>query len=114
MELEAIHQTLQNSTNEYDRSLNSIRQCLIAYEKHCVALITTISEAESVVDVEHEFSQLMDVQEKLSMLVFERGLDVGEQLDVLTREFDRLYDPYIKQYWFKKFKSGEQWPTRAI
>lgn len=114
MNLNEINQVLQDSARDYDRSLSSIRQCLAAYEKHCVTLITSISKAKSVADAEVEFDQLMDVQSNLSSLVFGRGLDVGERLEVLTREFDRLYDPYIKQYWFEKFKNGEQWPTRPV
>lgn len=112
MEISVVAQVLQESTDQYDQSLTSIQQCLRAYEKHISGLIERIALAKSISDVAAEFDELIAIQSQLAPLVFGRRIEVGERLEILIREFDRLYDPYIQQYWFEKFSCGLDWPTK--
>jgi len=115
MELDIVNDVLSENIDLYDRAVSGIRQCLSAYEKRCPELINQISDCSCAADADQKFEELLEIQSKLSNLLFARKFNIGKKLEDLTREFDRLYDPYIREYWFKKFKNGDLWPesTRA-
>ncbi len=110
MDIDILKSVLSENLDAYDRSVNGIKQCLPAFEKECSDLILEISSCETTADADRIFDQLLDIQTMLSGLLFKRRFDIGKKLEDLTREFDRLDDQYIRDYWFKKFKDGETWP----
>ncbi|KXV56405.1 hypothetical protein ACLEIY_01260 [Acetobacter tropicalis] len=110
MDISVIDQILSENIELFDRASTAIRQCLQAYEKKCSELIAEIATFDSVSAAEHNFDSLFDIQGQLATLLFKYRFDIGPKLETLTREFDRLYDPYIRNYWFEKFKGGVRWP----
>lgn len=111
MDMDVVNDVFSENLELYDRAINGIRQCLPSFEKRCSELILEISGCASAKDADHLFDALLEVQGILSGLLFGRKMDIGYKLEDLTREFDRLDDPYIRDYWFKKFKAGESWPV---
>ncbi|MGY4751939.1 hypothetical protein ACVNHC_18940 [Pannonibacter sp. Q-1] len=110
MDLLVIDEVLSENIELLDRALMGIRQCLPVYEKRCSELIFEISKCVSMSDAEQNFESLLEIQGRLATLLFKYRFDIGPKLEVLTREFDRLHDPYIREYWFGKFKEGASWP----
>lgn len=96
-----------------DRASTAIRQCLTIYEKRCSELIADIGKCSSVSEAEQNFESLLEIQGRLATLLFRYRFNIGTRLETLTREFDRLHDPYIREYWFGKFKDGANWPDAA-
>jgi hypothetical protein len=113
MDMDVVNDVLAENLELYDRAISGIRQCLPSFEKRCVEIISEISDCNSSDEAQGLFDDLLDVQGKLSGLLFGRRIDIGSKLEDLTREFDRLDDPYIRDYWFKKFKAGETWPKSS-
>lgn len=111
MDIETIGKVLLQNLEEYDRALSNIKQCAAAYERKCEALIAEIAECHSIDGSQKFFDELYEIQWKLSEIVFSRNIDIGSKLKEFTREFDRLHDPYIRDYWFKRFHSGQLWPN---
>lgn len=111
MDLEAIDKTLEAHIAEYDRSLNGIRQCVAAYETKCREIISEIATSSSEQKVDELFERLQNIQEALSSVLYKREIEIGGNLRTLTKEFDRLHDPYIRDYWLKRFRNGERWPV---
>lgn len=101
---------LSKSIVQYDEALSSIKQCLAAYEDICVEQISNVTRSASLSEAEKSFDTLFSIQNQLSKLLFSRNIDIGPRLVTLTKEFDRLYDPYIREYWFKRFREGSTWP----
>lgn len=110
MNIKDIDDILSKHLDEYDRALSSINHCSAAYEKHCISLISQIAMCTSIQEANIFFDQLLAIQTKLCGVYFGRGIPIGEKLENLVREFDRLDDSYIRQYWYDKFRSGETWP----
>ena len=110
MEFIVVEHVLKENMDLLDRATNGIRQCLPAYEKKCSEIISNIGTSQTLEDSEAYFEELHRIQERLATLLFKHRFEIGDKLECLTREFDRLYDPYIRQYWFEKFKAGVIWP----
>ncbi len=110
MEFGIIDQVLAENIDLLDRATSGIRQCLPAYEKRCAELIHDIATRHSFAESEEDFDKLLEIQGCLATLLFKYRFEIGDKLEILTREFDRLYDPYIREYWYKKFKAGAAWP----
>ena len=106
----SITNVLDDFIDDYDRAIGGVKQCLSAYEMRCEELIGEIAKSPSEDKCEVYFDELQSIQERLAKLLFVREIDVGERLDVLTREFDRLDDVDTRSYWFKRFKEGLSWP----
>lgn len=104
-----IDEVLCENIELLDRASAGIRQCLSAYETRCSELIVEIGKCVSVSDAEQSFDSLLQIQGRLAALLFKYRFDIGSKLEALTREFDRLHDPYIREYWFGKFKDGARW-----
>lgn len=111
MDIKTIAEVLSQNVETYDRALAGIRQCMAAYEEMCVELIKAIGESSSMEDANQKFDALFEIQNSLCTLLYARNIDIGDRLTKLTNEFDRLDDPYIRDYWFKRFQAGERWPT---
>ncbi|MDA3877675.1 MAG: hypothetical protein PF483_11380 [Halothiobacillus sp.] len=110
MNFSVVDEILSENIELFDRASTGIRQCLPIYEKRCSELIVEIGKCDSVSDAERNFDSLFEIQGRLATLLFKYQFDIGPKLETLTREFDRLYDPYIRKYWFSKFKEGAGWP----
>ncbi len=110
MDFSIVDEVLSENIELLDRASTGIRQCLPTYEKRCSKLIAEIGQCGSVSDAEQNFDSLFEIQGRLATLLFKYRFDIGPRLETLTREFDRLYDPYIREYWFGKFKEGTRWP----
>ena len=110
MDFFIVEQIMTENIELLDRASTGIRQCLSAYEKRSSELIAEISKCGSVSDAEQNFDSLFEIQGRLATLLFKYRFDIGSKLETLTREFDRLHDPYIREYWFGKFKEGKSWP----
>ena len=110
MDIDTVNKMLSENIELYDRSIIGIRQCLISYEKECSSLIGEIANCTSFNEANSRFDALLKIQEKLAGLLFGRQINIGSKLECLTKEFDRLYDPYIREYWYNKFKQGTTWP----
>lgn len=110
MEDAALNEIFEQGLKRYDEAMVCIRQCLSAYESICEKHISAIAEVSSLKEAENYFDILYSIQNKLSMLLFARNIEIGGRLVNLTKEFDRLYDPYIREYWFRRFKEGVRWP----
>jgi hypothetical protein len=111
MDTKIIDEILDKNIKDYDKALMGIKQCLSAYEGQCNDLIKLITECHTIESADRYFDILYDIQGKLSSLLFAREITIGQKLTKLTKEFDRLYDPYIREYWFKRFHAGERWPA---
>ena len=111
MDMDIVNDVFSENLELYDRAISGIRQCLPSFEKRCIEIISDISNCASSDEAQILFDDLLDIQGKLSGLLFGRHISIGSKLEDLTREFDRLDDPYIRDYWFKKFKDGETWPN---
>ena len=111
MKLYVVNSLLSENLVLYDKAISGIKQCLPAYEEKCSKKILEIANCSSVKHADHIFDELLEIQAMLSNLLFGRQIDIGEKLETLTREFDRLDDPYIREYWFKRFSAGVIWPT---
>ncbi len=111
MDIKDINETLAESVEQYDQATISIRHCLAAYEAKSIDLIASVKEAPTLADAEGHFDQLLLIQSELSGLLFKQRFDIGKKLDDFVREFERLYDPYIRNLWFERFKKGATWPT---
>lgn len=110
MDFLVIDEILSENIELLDRASTGIRQCLPTYEKRCSELIAEISKCSSVSDAEQSFDALLEIQGRLATLLFKYRFDIGTKLETLTREFDRIDDPYLREYWFGKFKEGARWP----
>lgn len=110
MDFAVVDKVLSENIERFDQATTGIRQCLPVYEKKCAELIAEISRCGSVSDADKNFDFLFEIQGRLATLLFKYRFDIGPKLDTLTREFDRLHDPYIRKYWFDKFKGGASWP----
>lgn len=110
MDFLVVDEVLSENIELLDRASTGIRQCLPAYEKRCSELIVEIGKCVSMSDAERYFESLFEIQGRLASLLFRYRFDIGPKLESLTREFDRLHDPYIREYWFGKFKEGVRWP----
>lgn len=110
MDFSVVDEILSENIELLDRASTGIRQCLPTYEKRCSELIAEIGKCDSASAAEQNFDFLFEIQGRLATLLFKYRFDIGPKLEALTREFDRLYDPYIREYWFEKFKEGSTWP----
>lgn len=110
MDFLIVDEVLSENIELLERASTGIRQCLLIYEKKCSELIIEIGMCGSVLDAEQSFDSLFEIQGRLTTLLFRYRFDIGPKLETLTREFDRLHDPYIRAYWFGKFKQGTRWP----
>lgn len=113
MKIEDLDDMLDKNVEQYDQALQGIRQCAAAYERKCSEVIELVVCSQSLEDAEIHLDALWKIQGKISGLIFGRRIYVGERLKVLAQEFDRLYDPYIREYWYRRFRDGERWPQRA-
>lgn len=113
MKVEDLDQILNKNVEQYDQALQRIRQCAAAYEVKCSEIIELIARSKSLEAAGRHFDVLLAIHGTISGLVFNRNIDVGEKLKMLSHEFDRLYDPYIREYWYRRFRDGERWPHRA-
>lgn len=113
MELEIVDKVLIDSIGLLERAHSGIRQCLPHYEKRCYELIVEIGKCQTATEAQKEFDALYEIQGKLATLLFKHNFDIGSKLESLTVKFDRLHDPYIRDYWHGKFRSGEVWPDSA-
>ncbi|MDO5648759.1 hypothetical protein [Paracoccus sp. (in: a-proteobacteria)] len=110
MDFLVVDEFMSENIELLDRTSTGIRQCLPAYEKRCSELIAEIGRCASALDADQSFEYLFEIQGKLATLLFKYQFDIGPKLEALTREFDRLHDQYIREYWFRKFKEGVRWP----
>lgn len=110
MELKDIDEILLENLEQYDRSLRTIKHCLTAYEQHCTKLISEVALATSLTEADSKFDTLLAIQGELCGVFYGSNIAIGKKLEHIVHEFDRLYDPYTREYWFKKFKAGEKWP----
>jgi len=62
-------------------------------------------------DAEEVFDKLLEIQAILSEVSFKYGIALGKKLDDLVREFDRLDEPYIREYWYNRLANGADWPN---
>lgn len=111
MDIKVIGNILTQNLEEYDRALASIRQCAAAYEKKCEHLIELVANSSSIEIANDHFDSLVAIQSDLSKIVFARNIEIGARLSELVKEFDRLYDPHIWEYWFDRFRAGLRWPS---
>lgn len=94
----------------YDRVVAEIELLIVAYERQASELILNISKCSSLLDSECYFDRLYEIQGKLAALVFGRNYSIAPKLLGFVKEFDRLHEPYIRDYWHKRFKEGLLWP----
>jgi hypothetical protein len=109
MDVNTLTDTLRDGLDEYDKATEKIRRCLPAFETACSQIIGEIGRG-SLTEAESKFDQLLELQGVLSKAVFIYGIDIGERLMSVAKEFERLHDPYIRDVWFKKIKDGITWP----
>lgn len=110
MKITHLNQEAIEAINEYESAVNRTAQCLIAYERICGKLIEQISISNSIDDANIFFDDLSSAQEILSRFLFKNKINIGKKLEDFTREFDRIDDPYIRNYWFDRFQNGQKWP----
>lgn len=114
MDLGIVDQILSENLDLYERAISGIRQCLPTYERRCAELIGDIAASRDLAGTDEKFDELFDIQGRLATLLFKHNFDIGSKLKSLTKEFDRLHDPYIREYWYNKFKNGASWPEPPI
>jgi len=110
MDRNSVDKLFDEGISEFDRAISKIKQCAAYYERISGDLIKEIAKCENVSEAEKAFDELYGIQGILAVAVFTRKLDLGRRLTSLTKEFDRLYDPQIREYWLKRFQEGAQWP----
>ena len=110
MKFETISAVLRENLVVHDVALASIRQCISLLEAQAKKLIEEIQtsdlEASGAI-----FARLHEIQTVLAKVSFQHNISLGPRLDDFVREFDRLDEPFIREYWHSKFIAGGVWPT---
>jgi len=70
-------------------------------------IIYKISLCQTIQDTSCYFDLLDKIQFVMAGLVFRDNLPVSQELRKFIRDCDRLDDPWLRDYLFKKIKSGE-------
>lgn len=96
----------------YDASMLAMKHCMAAYEIKFCDLIGRIAKCNSFELADEIFDIICVLHGDVSSLVFLRDFTVNDRMMDLVAEFDRLDDPYIRKYWYEKFRSGEAWPIK--
>jgi hypothetical protein len=109
MDLNTVNETFDESVELYDRAVNTLHQCLAAYENRCKDAIHQIALSDFD-NAQPWFDLLAVVQTRLAKLLFKYEFPLGERLEIFTREFDRIDDEFIRRYWHTKFVQGLGWP----
>lgn len=65
---------------------------------------TTRENAEAKMD------QLLRLQGVLSRAVFVNKVNISPKLMNVVHQLERLHDEESREYWFKRFQSGAEWP----
>jgi hypothetical protein len=68
-------------------------------------------KTKSYEDTKEIFDRLLEIQAILSEVSFKYGIPMGRKLNDLVREFERLDEPYIREYWYSRFAKGADWPN---
>ena len=110
MKLADINEVLDENLKNFDQALTGIRHCLAAYERECQSLVNKIGQCLVAADADPIFDVLSEIQCKLALIGFGHDIALGTRLEKIAREFDRLDDPNIRNFWYEKFRSGESWP----
>jgi hypothetical protein len=112
MNSETVGEILRENLRTYDASLATIRQCVSLFETQAEELIGELRNVDG--DAAHEiFERLQVIQSALAEVSFKYNIPLGEKLNALVREFDRLDEPYIREYWHRKFAEGLEWPLSS-
>lgn len=112
MNPDAINATMDNGLEELDRAKATVKQCLTAYRTECRRLIREIS-CGSRSDADAKFDTLFQITARLSKTWFAFNIDIGADLEIIVRQFERLHEPHTRDYWFERFKAGEDWPEEC-
>jgi hypothetical protein len=70
-------------------------------------IIYKISLCQTIQDTSCYFDLLDKIQFVMARLVFRDDVPVTQELRKFIRDCDRLDDPWLRDYLFKKIKSGE-------
>ncbi|MDM9645786.1 hypothetical protein [Rhizobium sp. S163] len=110
MQIKTISEVLLENVVIHDVALASIRQCISVLDAQAKDLIEEIQnsdfEASGAI-----FVRLHEIQTVLAKVSFQHNISLGPRLDDFVREFDRLDEPFIREYWHSKFIAGGVWPT---
>lgn len=93
----------------YQNSIFLIKQYIRKYETRCVELINTIGNKEFD-DCQEDFDELFDIQQQFSRMLYKYNYQPEKKIADFIYYLDRD-DVYSRQFWYKKFKEGQQWPA---
>jgi hypothetical protein len=96
--------------NDLSLAMGKVTHCFSAYRRECQRLIEEIGTC-SRSDADEKFDMLVDIIGKLSKAWFVLDVNIGSDLESLVRNCERLQEPYAREYWYKRFQSGERWPN---
>jgi len=110
MNLNTVNDTMDEAMDDFARALEKIKHCLVAYKRECQCLIDEINKS-SRFEAEEKFDKLFEASGRISRAWFVLGVELEPDLKILARQFERLHEPHTREYWYKRFKAGERWPS---
>lgn len=110
MDPDVVNATMDAGLEEFARAKEKVNQCLVAYKKECRHLIEEIGSGTRS-DADEKFDALFHITGRLSKAWFALDINIGADLEIIVRQFERLHESPTRDYWFKRFQDGERWPA---
>ncbi|MFB2566919.1 hypothetical protein [Rhizobium sp. IMFF44] len=107
MDISFLKQILDERLADYSEAKTKLKQCLSACEDACDRILDEI-ESGARENADEKFDELLDIQGRLSRILFISELDIGQKLTKIVKNFERLHDPESRDFWFKKIKDGKR------
>ena len=89
----------------YPDEINVLPKLPLLYNR-ILALLEYVKSAESAVEAEAYFNELLKIHEILSELLFVHGIQMTPQLRKFIRDCERLDDEWLREYLFKELKNN--------
>ena len=109
--IDKLWSEVQRDAIDLNHLRNNIEYFISAYEKLCSTIILDISQKDNLKASQELFASLHKIKHQLSIIEFKYNIFVGDKLYEVIKNFDRLDDLWLQEFWFKKFKQGVIWPS---
>ncbi len=98
-------QDIRNDLVVVRKLRDDLVRILILLSQKLKYIFSKIKECPTLESAKEYFNLLDDIQEELSLFVFEEGIGIPERLEHFVREFDRYFQD--REKFFQKIKNGE-------
>lgn len=103
-----VWEVLQDELERYKSSALAVRHCTNTYEARCVVLIKDISR-KSFDEAHSCFDEPYETQSKLAIAKYKHDFKLADSLGEFVYCFERDV-PLSREYWYKNFRAGLEWP----